>query len=119
MNKSIKTANVEKQTLPPTPDDSFNGNYTAQPKSLAHDEHLATDPNFIEESPEYGEMNLRDAQLSGDTDKEGKAISRAKKDIDGHPTGAYTDIGHGRSSVVSTADDDRAREDRTDYDQRH
>lgn len=118
MSKSIKTTDVETQKLPKVPDDSFNGTYTAQPRADIHDEHLATDPNFVEESPEYGEMSLRDAQLSGYTDKDGKAVSRAKKDINGHPTGAYTDIGHGRSSVVRE-DLPAEDEDRMDYDQRH
>ncbi len=118
MSKSIKTTDVETQKLPQVPDDSFNGNYTAQPRADIHDEHLATDPNFVEESPEYGEMSLRDAQLSGYTDIDGKAVSRAKKDVDGHPTGAYTDIGHGRSSVVRE-DLPADEEDRMDYDQRH
>jgi hypothetical protein len=31
---------------------------------------------------------------------QGHAVSMAKKDVKGSPTGAYTDIGAGRSSVV-------------------
>jgi hypothetical protein len=42
----------------------------------------------------------RDAKISGYTDKDGHAVSMAKKDVPGHPTGAWTDIGAGRSSAV-------------------
>lgn len=49
---------------------------------------------------EFGEMNLADAKESGYTDENGKAVSKARKDVEGSPTGAYTDIGAGRSSVV-------------------
>lgn len=116
MNKSIKTTDVEIQKIPKVSDDSFNGNLTAQPRAQTKDEHLAVDPNFVEESLEYGEMNERDAILSGYIDGEGKAVSKAKKDIEGRPTGAFTDIGHGRSSVVHSQDEDA---DDSEFDQRH
>lgn len=51
-------------------------------------------------SLEYGEMNEDDARESGYTDSEGHAVSMAKKDVKGDPTGAFTDIGAGRSSAV-------------------
>lgn len=49
---------------------------------------------------DYGEMNLEDAKASGYTNEKGEAVSKARKDVPGSPTGAYTDIGAGRSSVV-------------------
>ncbi len=49
------------------------------------------------------EMNAEDAVTSGYTDKKGHAVSRAKKDVKGSPTGAFTDIGAGRSSVVKSS----------------
>lgn len=60
-----------------------------------------------EGSIDYGNMNERDAKLAGYTDKSGHAVSMAKKDVEGHPTGAYTDVGAGRSSVVHTEKEDR------------
>lgn len=44
--------------------------------------------------------NLEDAKISGYTDEKGHAVSKARKDRVGSPTGAYTDIGAGRSSAV-------------------
>lgn len=43
---------------------------------------------------------LADAKASGYVGKNGKAVSMAKPDVVGSPTGAFTDIGAGRSSVV-------------------
>ena len=71
-----------------SPDESLNSNLTAAP-------HDAPD-----ELIDYGDMNERDARLSGYTDSEGHAVSMARKDVKGHPTNALTDIGAGRSSVV-------------------
>lgn len=51
-------------------------------------------------SLDYGEMNEADAHDSGYTDSEGRAVSKAKKDVKGDPTGALTDIGAGRSSAI-------------------
>jgi hypothetical protein len=51
---------------------------------------------------DYGKMNEKDAQESGYTDQNGHAVSLAKKDKPGSPTGAYTDVGAGRSSVVQS-----------------
>lgn len=50
----------------------------------------------------YRKANLEDAKISGYTDENGKAIDMAKPDVKGHPTGALTDIGAGRSSVVKS-----------------
>ena len=49
---------------------------------------------------DYPEMNEQDAKISGYTDRKGQAVDMAKKNVKGSPTGAYTDIGAGRSSVV-------------------
>lgn len=73
-----------------SPDDSFNGNLTAIPKSLDS-----------EETPmEYGEMNEEEARETGYVGKDGRAVEMAKPNIEGSPTGALTDVGAGRSSVV-------------------
>ncbi|MBC7740906.1 MAG: hypothetical protein H7061_01835 [Bdellovibrionaceae bacterium] len=50
---------------------------------------------------DYGTMNAKDAKESGYTDESGKAVDMAKPDVKGSPTGAYTDIGAGRSGVVT------------------
>lgn len=44
--------------------------------------------------------NLKDARELGYMDREGHAVSMARTDRVGHPTGALTDIGEGRSSAV-------------------
>lgn len=97
MKKSNKSEGQNQDNLP---NDSINANVTAKPQSsnpiLSND----TDPDAITGTLDYGKMNLHDAQESGYTDKEGHAISKAKKDVPGSPTGAYTDVGAGRSSVV-------------------
>lgn len=43
---------------------------------------------------------LAEARISGYVGKNGKAVSMAKPDVQGSPTGAFTDLGAGRSSVV-------------------
>lgn len=48
----------------------------------------------------YRKANLEDAKISGYTDENGNAIEMAKPDVKGHPTGALTDVGAGRSSVA-------------------
>lgn len=75
-----------------TQNDSMNDGFTAKPMTGSADQ--------LETAFEYGEMNEKDAKESGYTDKEGHAKSMAKKDVEGSPTGAYTDVGHGRSGVV-------------------
>lgn len=93
------------------PTDSFNGNLSARPKSSHHPTNVnASEKELSGRKHEYeemsGEMNLADARRSGYTDKEGHAVDMAKKDRRGSPTGAYTDIGAGRSSVVKPSNDD-------------
>lgn len=78
----------------------LNGPLTARPKTGG----VAPESLEAAEGPaahvDYGEMNLEDAIESGYTDEEGHAIDMAKDDKEGSPTGAWTDIGAGRSSVV-------------------
>lgn len=50
----------------------------------------------------YSKANLEDAKISGYTDENGNAVEMAKPDVKGNPTGALTDIGAGRSSVVKS-----------------
>lgn len=93
---------MKKQTEEPEnlrPESPQNGQYTAKPKPRAITaEFVETDgpPEKID----YGTMNLEDAKTSGYTDEAGNAISKATPDIEGSPTGAFTDIGAGRSSAV-------------------
>lgn len=49
---------------------------------------------------ESDRKKMSDAKESGYVGKNGKAVSMAKPDVVGSPTGAFTDIGAGRSSVV-------------------
>ena len=58
---------------------------------------MKKDRNLTRESDE---QKLSDAKASGYVGKDGKAVSMAKPDVEGSPTGAFTDIGAGRSSVV-------------------
>jgi hypothetical protein len=52
---------------------------------------------FVKESTQ---KKIEDAIVSGYIGRDGKAVSMARRDVEGSPTGAYTDIGAGRSSVV-------------------
>lgn len=70
---------------------TLDGDVTARSKGLELEEPGPED---------VGEMNIPDAKASGYTDEEGKAVSKSKENVKGSPTGAYTDIGAGRSSVV-------------------
>ena len=88
------------KVIPATPDGSFNGDLTALPKRHHPEVHNATDKELSGKKMDYGKMNLTDAKRSGYTDRNGHAVDMAKKDRKGDPTGAYTDIGAGRSSVV-------------------
>lgn len=81
------------------PEQTFNSNYTAKPKNRALTQELV-ESEGPPEKIDYGTMNLEDAVESGYTDEEGHAVSMAKPDVEGSPTGAFTDIGAGRSSVV-------------------
>ena len=62
---------------------------------------IPNDPDNVEgRQLEYGNMNEKDARASGYTDGNGQAVEKAKPEVKDEPTGAYTDIGAGRSSVV-------------------
>ncbi|KHD89209.1 MAG: hypothetical protein OM95_05185 [Bdellovibrio sp. ArHS] len=63
----------------------------------------AAKPKFPSHRMNYGKMNEHDARASGYTNKQGHAVDMAKPDVKGSPTGALTDIGAGRSSVVHPA----------------
>jgi len=71
----------------------LNGELTAKPHSRVMDQ--------METAFESTPANEEDAKL-GYTDAHGNAVDMAKPNIEGHHTGAYTDIGAGRSSVVKT-----------------
>ncbi len=75
-------------------DETFNRELTAIPQAPEDDKDL---------SGQVGEMNVSDAKESGYINESGKAAEKAKEDVLGIPTGAYTDIGAGRSSAVKHA----------------
>lgn len=79
---------------------SLNSNLTAIPKGAASVDEAAANPDLIASEIEFGSMNEEDARESGYIAKNGKAVSKARKSKKGSPTGAYTDIGAGRSSAV-------------------
>lgn len=91
--------NNSKSTVTPSPNERLNGNLTAQPKDIPQVDQNAADAE-MGPAVDYGEASLQDAKESGYTDENGKAISKAKPDVEGSPTGAYTDIGAGRSSAI-------------------
>jgi hypothetical protein len=95
MKKTIETHD-DTEKLEPT----FNGNFTAKPKPRPVRAEPLLDNEGPSEEMVYGEANLEDAIESGYTDEDGYAVSMATPDKEGSPTGAYTDIGAGRSSVV-------------------
>ena len=78
----------------------YDGNVTAKPKDMAEIADVIVNDDLATETLDFGEMNLEDAKASGYTDENGNAISKAVHDVEGSPTGAFTDIGAGRSSVV-------------------
>lgn len=82
------------------PSDTINQNLTARPKDIPESDEIAENADRASTSMDYGTMNLKDAQESGYTDKNGNAVSMSKKSTDPSPTGAYTDLGAGRSSAI-------------------
>lgn len=81
-------------------EETFNGNFTAIPKDISQANSAAADADLQATSMDFGEMNAEDAKEAGYTNADGKAVDMAKPDVEGSPTGAYTDVGAGRSSVV-------------------
>jgi hypothetical protein len=89
--------------VPPSAEETLNENLSARPGAVPEFPGNA-ESEMKGSDVEFGEMNLEDAKESGYTDEEGNAISLAKKDRQGSPTGAFTDIGAGRSSAVRSRD---------------
>lgn len=81
----------DQKTTPIAPDESINSGFTAIPHDI---EGPATTQN------DFQAMNEADAKELGYTDERGQAVEKARPDVKGEPTGAYTDIGEGHSSVV-------------------
>ena len=98
MNKHGKTEAL-------TADESINNNYTAIPKDSSAGMNLSSEDENIQTQMDYGDMNAKDARESGYIDDKGHAVSMARHDVKGSPTGAYTDVGAGRSSVVHHHDE--------------
>ncbi len=67
---------------------------------MANDNVNADDDSLEFREDDFGDMNEKDARESGYTDENGKAVDMARENKRGSPTGAFTDIGAGRSSVV-------------------
>lgn len=94
---------TQHKEVPPSAEETLNENLSARPGNVP--EFTGNAESEMKGSDfEFGEMNLEDAKESGYTDEEGNAISFAKKDRQGSPTGAFTDIGAGRSSAVRNKD---------------
>lgn len=91
---------AKEKISPATSEDSLNADFSAIPKKHHPEAHLPTDKELSGKKLDYGDMTLADAKRSGYTDRKGHAVEMTKKDRPGSPTGAYTDIGAGRSSVV-------------------
>lgn len=81
-------------------EDTELNNYTAIPKSMNSEAIASGDADLVENQIEFGEANEQEAREAGYIGEDGKAVDMAKPDTKGSPTGAYTDIGAGRSSVV-------------------
>lgn len=71
-----------------------NGGITAQPKGDGRSE--------VETAFDTDSASVTSARKAGYINGEGEAVEMAKSDVEGSPTGAYTDIGSGRSSVVKS-----------------
>lgn len=93
----MKNQTPDKDTGTDLGEDGFNGRYTAIPKDV---DSSSADADLKASPMDFGEMNEADARASGYTDADGEAVDLAKPDVPGSPTGALTDIGHGRSSAV-------------------
>lgn len=102
-NKKTKHDNEMQDLL----ENSFNGNFTAIPKDMPT-ANVHADPDLVATTMDFGDMNLEDAMESGYTDEEGRAISSdAKGSTESFSTGAYTDLGAGRSAVVHRHGEER------------
>ena len=101
MKEKENSTHFEKgKTIPTSPNQRLNGNLTAQPKDIPQVDEGAADTEMGAAVAENSEMNVKDAKDSGYTDEKGQAVSKAKPDVKGSPTGAFTDVGAGRSSAV-------------------
>lgn len=105
--KTENTTDLKNQNLPA---DSFNANLTAIPKGAASAADASADPDLVAAPMDFGPMNEKEARESGYIGKDGRAVSKSRKNVKGSPTGAYTDIGAGRSSAVVHASDEDVME---------
>lgn len=96
-----KDFDLRKINRPALPENSFNDEFTALPKETSSFDAAAADADVSTEVMDYGDLSLEDAMDSGYTDPEGRAVEMALPEIKGSPTGAYTDVGAGRSSAVT------------------
>ncbi len=69
-------------------------NSRSKPNRIQHRQHRR-DPEI-----DAGANSLEDAKISGYTDEQGHAISRARRDETESTVGGYTNITSGRSSAV-------------------
>lgn len=91
---------IRKPLEPLRPEESFDENLTAKSSDALTAGDVGANADLVSGAIEYGDMNTADAKESGYIDESGKAVSKARRDKPGSPTGAYTDIGAGRSSAV-------------------
>lgn len=83
-----------------TSSDPSNGSFTARPQKQGASPEAVIDTEGPAATFDYGEMNLQDAIESGYVNQDGQAADMSKEDIKGSSTGAWTDVGAGRSSAV-------------------
>lgn len=95
----LPTSGIKSEFGPGT-DLTLNGGFTAQPHQMDLQNPGTAESDMVTTEFDYGSMNEADAKASGYTDQDGHAVSKAKHDVTGSPTGAYTDVGMGRSSAV-------------------
>jgi hypothetical protein len=100
--KEVLMARQQSNPTNQNPNETFNSNFTAIPKDATSEDVASVDPDVVANNIDFGEMNLEDAKASGYTDENGNAVDMAKKTHkkEEDSTGAFTDVGEGRSSVV-------------------
>jgi hypothetical protein len=84
----------------PRPSNDIETEITARPHDVEAEQTEKNGEDLVSDPLDYGNMNLKDAEISGYTDEKGRAVSKSKPEVEDSPTGALTDLGAGRSSVV-------------------
>ena len=95
--KDTHSSDLKNQDLS---NDKLNSGLTAIPKGAASADQASADPDLVASDMDFGSTNEQEARESGYIGEDGKAVSKARPNTEGSPTGAYTDVGAGRSSAV-------------------